>query len=504
MARGKKKESLTIEEKLEAALVPVGEQPYEVPRNWCWVKLKSLSEIISKGTTPRGGKSAYKEQGIDFLRVENIEDNGSINHDNIAKVSEEEHKGFLKRSILQKGDVLVSIAGTLGRTAIVKETDLPLNTNQAIAFVRLVSQEKIDLNYIKGAIDSPRIQESLLSKTKVTAIPNLTLEIIGDCCIPFPPLPEQHRIVERIESLFSQLDEARDKAQEALDGFSIRRQSYLHKAFIGKISQSWRSENKQNTDNLLNVIDADIKTIKKKRIKKVGNDAIISLAGKIPKEWAIVDLDRIAGKITDGEHSTPTRVDNYEGYYLLSARNVYDDDLRLDDVDYIDRSEFERIGKRCNPRKGDVLISCSGSVGRSCVIDDENNYCMVRSAAMISVVRCNPRFIMYMIQADEVQDQIKKLSKQTAQANLFLGAIAALYIPIPSIQEQNEIVRLLDDMLLKDNETKNNIANLITDIELTKKSILAKAFRGELGTNDPEDESAIELLKRVIGDSQDK
>lgn len=132
MAKAKSKK-ITLEE----ALVPVEEQPYEVPENWCWIKLGTISSIISKGTTPKGGKTAYVDEGIDFLRVENINDDGTICHDDMMHVTEETHTGFLKRSILEENDILVSIAGTLGKTAIVKNDDLPLNTNQAVAFVRL-------------------------------------------------------------------------------------------------------------------------------------------------------------------------------------------------------------------------------------------------------------------------------------------------------------------------------------------------------------------------------
>ena len=190
MARGKKKEStLTPEEKLAQALVPVEEQPYKVPENWCWAKLSALSTLISKGTTPTGGKNAYVSEGVHFLRVENINDDGTISHDNIACVTEQMHTGFLKRSVLENRDVLVSIAGTLGKTGIVRDIDLPLNTNQAVAFVRLKTED-VNERYIKGVIDNPITQELLLGKTKVTSIPNLTLEIIGDCLIPLAPIAD--------------------------------------------------------------------------------------------------------------------------------------------------------------------------------------------------------------------------------------------------------------------------------------------------------------------------
>ena len=498
MARGKKKESaLTPEEKLAQALVPVEEQPYQVPGNWCWVKLSALSTLISKGTTPTGGKNAYVSEGVHFLRVENINDDGTISHDNIACVSEQMHTGFLKRSVLENRDVLVSIAGTLGKTGIVRDIDLPLNTNQAVAFVRLKTED-VNERYIKGVIDNPITQELLLGKTKVTSIPNLTLEIIGDCLIPLAPIAEQQRIVDRIEYLFARLDEAKEKAQSVLDSFETRKAAILHKAFTGELTAKWRKGNNYSSAELFHTIQSRLERLKRKRTKKVQNEYASILIGQIPEEWLLVDLDSISKLITDGEHSTPRRVDTFCGYYLLSARNIRNDSLLLDDVDYIDEAEYNVISNRCNPQKGDVLLSCSGSVGRCCVVSDDNKYCMVRSAAMLCPVECDPRFIMYMIQSDAVQDQIKKLSKQTAQANLFLGAIASLLIPLPSLEEQTEIVRILDSLLAKEQQAKGAAEAVLEKIDLLKKSILARAFRGELGTNDPSEESALELLKTIL------
>lgn len=499
----KSKKNITHDEMLDLAIIPNTEELYGIPNNWCWITLSSIASVISKGTTPKGGKNAYLSSGVDFLRVENICEDGTISHDNIMHIDESMHFGFLKRSVLKRGDVLVSIAGTLGKTALVRDIDLPLNTNQAVCFIRIRSDE-VNKKYIKYAIDNPIIQRDLLAQTKVTAIPNLTLEIISGCPIPFPPYIEQNRIVARIDGLFAKLDEAKEKAQEVIDGFDDRRSSILSKAFSGELTEEWRKNHSFDAQALYQKIQTHLSTIKRKKQKKVHNNQKELLQAKIPKEWLLIDLDSISTQITDGEHKTPNRVQSFCGYYLLSARNVYNDSLRLDDVDYIDSEEYHRIIKRCNPQKGDILISCSGSVGRSCVVSDDNKYCMVRSAAMISQKGCNPRFIMYMLQSEPGQKQIKQLSKQTAQANLFLGAIASLVIPLPSKEEQDIVVECLDVILKKLNSAKETAEQVIEQIEVIKKAILARAFRGELGTNDPNDEPAVELLKRVLSDESTK
>lgn len=168
---------------------------------------------------------------------------------------------------------------------------------------------------------------------------------------------------------------------------------------------------------------------------------------EIPDTWTFVRLQTICKKITDGEHKTPKRVNNYCGFFLLSARNVQNGYISLNDVDYVDKAEYLNISKRCSPVKNDILISCSGSVGRCCTVDDDNNYVMVRSAAMISPIQCNSKYIMYAIQSPMVQKQIFKKIKQAVQANLFQGAIRELLIPVPTLKEQFRIVNQIETIL---------------------------------------------------------
>lgn len=121
-------------------------------------------------------------------------------------VDSKTHTDFLKRSILESEDILITIAGTLGRTAIVTEEALPLNTNQAVAIVRLVNTKLINIKYLIYAINASKIKKDLLYQEVAMAIPNLSLENISDCKIPLPPLEEQNSICEAIDKIFTMLD----------------------------------------------------------------------------------------------------------------------------------------------------------------------------------------------------------------------------------------------------------------------------------------------------------
>lgn len=464
MAKAKKKETLTPEECLQAALVPDWEQPYKVPENWCWTKLSSLSNLISKGTTPKGGKSSYSNNGVKFLRVENINDDGTISHENIAYVSEETHKTFLKRSILEENDILISIAGTLGKTGIIRNVDLPMNTNQAVAFVRTAS-DKVNVKYIKNSIDSPVIQDLLLGKTKVTSIPNLTLETIGECPIPLPPLPEQQRIVDRIESLFAKLDEAKQKTQDALDSFETRKAAILHKAFTGELTAQWRKEH-----------------------------------GVGMEQWKQICFDNSFIKMQNGlaKRSGSSGVP----YSVLRLANLSDAGISTEDMRTIllDTKEQENYGLK----KNDVLmIRVNGSkenVGKQFLLTTDNQWAFCDHIIRIKYKEnLLPAYMVYFSKSDTYKLYVENhMVSSAGQNTISRKGMASLSIPVPDLREQTEIVHILDDLLAKEQQAKDAAEAVLEQIDLIKKSILARAFRGELGTNDPTEESAVELVRNII------
>lgn len=464
MARAKKEAALTPEERFQAALVPDWEWPYKLPENWCWVRLYSLAHIISKGTTPKGGKDAYVEKGIRFLRIENINEDGSISHENIKHITEEMHTGFLRRSILCKDDILISIAGTLGKTGIVGEADLPLNTNQAISFVRLIRGNLLP-QYIKMSIDNPKTQDMLISQTKVTSIPNLTLEIIGNCAIPLAPLAEQQRIVDRIESLFSKLDEAKEKAQAVVDSFETRRAAILHKAFTGELTAKWREEHGAGMESW------EYKTFE-----------------------AIVENMQNGLAKRKGISGTP--------YVVLRLANLTDCGFNTDDLREILLDEKEQANYELRPNDV-IMIRVNGSkdnVGKQYLITNQHHWAFCDHIIRIQYSnRLLPQYMIYFSRSKNYRIYVKEnIVSSAGQNTISRKGMVGLVVPIPCLNEQFEIVHILDDLFSKEQQSKEAAEAALDQINLMKKSILARAFRGELGTNDPSEESAVELLRQVI------
>lgn len=188
--------------------------------DWEQCKLSDLTQLITKGTTP---KVKNIQNGVNFIKVENISDDGVISIN--SYVSEEEHMNFLSRSILSNNDILFSIAGTLGRTAIVKSHLLPANTNQALAIIRL--NKSVDVVYINTFLKSNAIKTYIRKNPTVGAQPNLSLGQVSDLEINIPSYNEQ----EKISNLFSKFDLMITLHQRKLDNLKLKKKALLQKLF---------------------------------------------------------------------------------------------------------------------------------------------------------------------------------------------------------------------------------------------------------------------------------
>jgi len=254
------------------------------------------------------------------------------------------------------------------------------------------------------------------------------------------------------------------------------RKAILQLAVMGKLVPQDPTD--EPASELLRAIAAEkqqlVKEGKIKQPKPLPDIKPEEMPYELPKGWQWSNIQNISLKVTDGEHATPQRSES--GYYLLSARNVTNEGIKLDNVDYVPQHEYERIRKRCNPEIGDILISCSGSVGRIAIVD-ANDYVMVRSAALIKHEHnfLMSSFLAYALKSPMVQSQIVEKSRTTAQSNLFLGKINEILIPIPPLVEQRRIVAKIDQLMALCNALDQQI-----DAATGKQSALLNAVMAQV------------------------
>lgn len=469
--------------------------PYKIPSNWIWVTLNSISKVISKGTTPPKSKGHdYSESGINFIRVENINKQFDLDLSNVKYITSNTHTTVLKRSIGEEGDVLISIAGALGRVAVLKKSHLPCNMNQAVAFVRL-RKELIDPNYVKYAIASPIIQNILIKKQKTTAQPNLTLRHIGEIPIPLPPKNEQKQIVEKVERLLNKLVNAKQIAEEVKESYPLRRAAILDKAIKGELVNQDFSE--EPVSRLLHEFELKRKAlVKEKKLKRQNIEPIYpdQIPYSVPKNWGWVRLEQIIdlsdGAIRRGPFGSAITKEMFvpkgkNTYKIYEQKNAIQQDASLGEY-YINEEKFQSlISFKVEP--GDIIVSCAGTIGKTYIIPDDAEAGIINQALL--KIRLNNdlvdnQYFLYLFEALLLKD-ILLTAKGSAMKNMvsidYLKKV--LLIPLPPLKEQKKIVEKLNIILEKHKKEEENVELFTNELDILKQSILNKALRGDLVLN---------------------
>lgn len=461
MARGKKKESLTPKERLQAALVPESEQPYPVPGNWCWVNFGHLAIDMADGPFGSNLKSEHytQEKEVRIIQLSNIGESGWREEN--TKYTTFLHAKSISRSIVKPGNLVIAKMMPAGRAIICPNNEAEYILSSDV--VKFVPYRQLSTKFLLYSINSNYFQRQVQGNTQGITRARTSIKKLKCCSFALPPLPEQIRIVDRIESLFAKLDEAKQKAQDALDSFETRKAAILHKAFTGELTAQWRKEHGVYKDTWGKCILSDIATI-------VSGYAFSSKDFSIKNTIPCVKITNIGvGEYISGDYE-------------------YLPELYL--------TEY----KKFIVNKGDILIALTRSFINAglkvCIYDEDRPSLLNQRVALIR--NCNIKYLYYYLRTDKVLRYVKEMSKTTNQPNLSIKDLNNIDILIPTKDEQNEIVRILDALLAKEQQAKEAAEGVVEQIGLIKKAILARAFRGELGTNDPSEESAVELLKRVL------
>ena len=197
---------------------------------WQGKRLDEECELITKGTTPTSLGKFFTNKGINFIKIETLEENGRIIKDKVAFIDNVTNN-LLKRSQLKEKDILISIAGALGRTTIVTVDILPANTNQALAIIRLKTSSKIDYNFLFYYLNSFTIKKHIEAINVQGAQANLSLKNICDLIIPCPSIPEQ----QKIASILFDIDAEIEALEKKKDKYTMIKNGMMQKLLTGEI-----------------------------------------------------------------------------------------------------------------------------------------------------------------------------------------------------------------------------------------------------------------------------
>lgn len=449
----KKKTALTIEERLQQALVPAEEQPYEVPENWVWVRLGEVNKYMSKSVNP----ISEPNKTFELYSVPSMADN-------YPEIIVGSDIGSSKQSVC-KGDVLLcKINPRINRVWKVSQfTDNELIASSEWIIIR---NNHIDANYLMYCFQSKYFREFMLSNVSGVggSLMRAQPKYVQTYPIPLPPLSEQQRIVERIEELFAKLDEAKERLQEVADSFAVRKAAILHKAFTGELTQQWRRENGVSDESWE---------------EKKGED-FFEYVTSGSRGWAKYYSDK--------------------GSIFVRMGNLNHGTIELDfsDIQYVELPD-QVEGQRSKLQKNDILISITADVGMiGLVREDMDAYINQHVALARPKNDLYAEFLAWYFVSDVGLQQMQNKQRGATKIGLGLQDIRSIILKIPTLPEQHEIVRLIDDLLARERSAQQAAEQALASIDLMKKSILARAFRGELGTNKASEASALELLRQVL------
>lgn len=447
MAKGKKKEVLTLEERLQAALVPESEQPYQVPGNWCWTFIQYVSEVITGGT-PSKKCAEYYGGKFPFFKPSDL-DSGR----HVINASEYlSNAGKAVSRVIPEQSTAVCCIGSIGKCGFL---EVEGSTNQQINS----AIPKFNALYLYYFCNTHYFVEQLWEKASATTISIVNKSKMENCIFPLPPLLEQCRIVDRIESLFAKLDEARQKVQDVLDGFEPRRAAILHKAFSGELTARWR--------------------------KKHGVGMEEGWERKRFDEVAIIRSNLVApADFPNFPHIAPDNIEKKTGV-LLEYHTIAEDGVTS--------------GKH-HFYPGQILYSKIRPYLFKVVAVDFEGLC---SADMYPIqAKGDAKCLWYYMLSEEFLEQASSAGSRSVLPKINQKELSALTVELPAlIDEQSEITNILDSFFAKEQQAKEASETVLEQIDLIKKSILARAFRGELGTNDPAEESALELIKQTFSET---
>ena len=399
--------------------------PYELPKGWKWIPQNEVCRLTD------GEK--ISDVGYPYLEVKYLRGN-------------KDKEIISSGKFVKAGTKVILVDGeNSGEVFTVPEDGYMGSTFKSLSI------QDVDENYLQFFIATKK--DFYRNNKKGSAIPHLDKKLFFTMPFPLPPtIEEQQRIVNRIESMFAKLDEAKEKAQNVVDSFETRKAAILHQAFTGNLTAKWRKENGVSDDS-----------------------------------WEEKRLEDVCEFITKG--TTPKKEDMSIGTGDIPYIKVYNlcFDTNLDfsiDPTFVKLESHKNFLARSITLPGDVLMNIVGPpFGKVSIVPDTYPEWNINQA--IARFRCKPELYNvylanYLISPKTIENMSRQIKTTAGQQNLTLEICRNITIPVPTFTEQQEIVRILDTILKKETRAKEAAQTVLDQIVLLKKSILARAFRGEL------------------------
>ena len=281
--------------------------------------------------------------------------------------------------------------------------------------------------------------------------------------------------------------------------------SILQYAMEGKLVK--QDPNDEPAVTLLDKIKTEreklVKEGKLKKPRKVQSTEDEDFKFDIPNSWSWCRLGNIIYHLTDGAHKTPKYIDTKDGVPFLSVKDISSGKIDLTNTKFISQETHEVLSKRCNPQKGDILLTKVGTTGIPVIVDTDIKFDLFVSVALLKFddKLIDAKYFKYLLESPLVQDQVRENTKGVGNKNWVLRDINNTLIVLPPLEEQKRIVTKIEKLMpLVDEyaESYNRLQKIDNEFEdKLKQSVLQYAMEGKLVKQDPSDEPASELIKKI-------
>lgn len=467
----------------------------ELPSGWTQVPLAMVGSWGSGGTPTRTNDQYFAKEGIPWLVIGDLNDGVVLKSSNFIT-----ELGLANSSakLVPAGALLVAMYGSIGKLGI---TGIECATNQAIAFCK-PNESIVSLRYLFHAMFNAK--PDLLALGQGGAQQNISQSVLKEFEVPLAPKNEQTRISNRLDTLLSQIQSCNDRFDAIPTLLKRFRQEVLDEATSGRLTKAWR-ESQPDLPNAAALIDALASDFELAGGHVRGNaseptqEAHDLTAEKLPEGWQISTLR---------DCCTPSRPITYGilkpgpelegGIPYIRVADFPGNKLNLIGIRKTS-PEIDLQFKRARLIAGDLLLSIRGSVGRLIEIPPElEGANITQDTARLSISkRLVSRYVYFVLLAPDTQRRMAAAVRGVAVRGINIGDVRALQLPVPAHQEQVEIVRRVDALFALADQIEARATAARALAQRLSPLVLAKAFRGELVPQDPDDEPASKLLDRV-------
>lgn len=475
-----------------------------LPIGWVWTTLGGISSRPQYGWTT---KAITGDGSVRLLRTTDIS-KGCIDWDAVPFCTEIPEN--LAEYLLDAGDIVISRAGSVGVSYLLQQ--VPVQSVFASYLIRFRPQDCVDAKYVSYYLHTPAYWARIHEESAGIALANVNARKLEAIEIPLAPLAEQRRIVEAIEQQFTRLDAgvvALKRAQTALKRY---RAAVLKAAVEGKLTAAWREEHpnvEPASDLLQHILDerrakweADVRAKGKDPVKTryIAPEAPDS-AGmpQVPPTWTYVAAELIADVVDPHpSHRTPAEVTHgipYVGMGDITADGHFNRRMARK----VSPSVLEEHRQRYRLKRGDFIFGKIGTLGKPVKVAEPFDYVLSANVVLIQPedTMINAGFLHSYMASPVIESLLLRDSRATTQAAFGIQRVRILPVPLPPVDEQQQIVAEVEQRLSIVYELEATVDANLKRADRLRQSILEQAFAGKLVPQDPDNEPASVLLGRI-------